>query len=140
MKGKSAFFPFRILTDKESCGLFRMSHHLFDSTLHAHRLRAFNKHTISGRKEKFQLFPCLLCILKLKHLIVCKTRASRRIRNIPVGLGEPVFDRLEADLAKAMLSLPATKGFEIGSGFAGGRVDESCVAGARPLAPSNPSR
>ena len=42
-----------------------------------------------------------------------------RVRNAPVGLGEPVFDRLEADLAKAMLSLPATKGFEIGSGFAG---------------------
>jgi chorismate synthase len=42
-----------------------------------------------------------------------------RIRGVPVGLGEPVFDRLEADLAKAMLSLPATKGFEIGSGFAG---------------------
>ena len=41
------------------------------------------------------------------------------IRNCPPGLGEPVFDRLEADLAKAMLSLPATKGFEIGSGFAG---------------------
>jgi chorismate synthase len=42
-----------------------------------------------------------------------------RIRGIPAGLGEPVFDRLEADLAKAMLSIPATKGFEIGSGFAG---------------------
>ncbi len=42
-----------------------------------------------------------------------------RIRNVPAGLGEPVFDRLEADLGKAMLSLPATKGFEIGSGFAG---------------------
>ena len=42
-----------------------------------------------------------------------------RVRNLPVGLGEPVFDRLEADLAKAMLSLPATKGFEIGSGFYG---------------------
>lgn len=42
-----------------------------------------------------------------------------RVRGIPAGLGEPVFDRLEADLAKAMLSLPATKGFEIGSGFAG---------------------
>lgn len=42
-----------------------------------------------------------------------------RVRNVPVGLGEPVFDRLEADLAKAMLSLPATKGFEIGSGFTG---------------------
>jgi len=41
------------------------------------------------------------------------------VRHCPPGLGEPVFDRLEADLAKAMLSLPATKGFEIGSGFAG---------------------
>src|SRR6195256_1548255 len=44
------------------------------------------------------------------------------VRNVPVGLGEPVFDKLEADLAKAMLSLPATKGFEIGSGFAGTRL------------------
>ncbi|MBK8478669.1 MAG: chorismate synthase [Opitutaceae bacterium] len=42
-----------------------------------------------------------------------------RMRNVPAGLGEPVFDRLEADLGKAMLSLPATKGFEIGSGFGG---------------------
>ena len=42
-----------------------------------------------------------------------------RVRGVPPGLGEPVFDRLEADLAKAMLSLPATKGFELGSGFAG---------------------
>ena len=41
------------------------------------------------------------------------------IRRAPAGWGEPVFDRLEADLAKAMLSLPASKGFEIGSGFAG---------------------
>lgn len=40
-------------------------------------------------------------------------------RNVPQGLGEPVFDKLEADLAKAVMSLPATKGFEIGSGFAG---------------------
>lgn len=39
------------------------------------------------------------------------------VRGTPAGLGEPVFDRLEADLAKAMLSLPATKGFEIGAGF-----------------------
>jgi len=44
-----------------------------------------------------------------------------RVRGLPAGLGEPVFDRLEADLGKAMLSLPATKGFEIGSGFAGTR-------------------
>ncbi|MCD8487842.1 MAG: chorismate synthase [Desertifilum sp.] len=41
------------------------------------------------------------------------------IRNCPPGLGMPVFDKLEADLAKAVMSLPASKGFEIGSGFAG---------------------
>ncbi|MBD3316031.1 MAG: chorismate synthase [Chitinivibrionales bacterium] len=40
-------------------------------------------------------------------------------RNVPAGWGEPVFDKLEALLAQAMLSLPATKGFEFGSGFAG---------------------
>jgi chorismate synthase len=38
-------------------------------------------------------------------------------RGVPAGWGEPVFDRLEADLGKAMLSLPAAKGFDIGSGF-----------------------
>jgi chorismate synthase len=41
------------------------------------------------------------------------------VRGCPRGLGAPVFDKLEADLAKAMLSLPATKGFEVGSGFDG---------------------
>jgi chorismate synthase len=40
-------------------------------------------------------------------------------RNVPAGLGAPVFDKLEAELARALLSLPASKGFEIGSGFAG---------------------
>lgn len=40
-------------------------------------------------------------------------------RAVPKGLGDPVFDKLEADLAKAVMSLPASKGFEIGSGFAG---------------------
>ena len=40
-------------------------------------------------------------------------------RRVPPGLGEPVFDKLDADLAKAALSLPAAKGFEIGSGFGG---------------------
>lgn len=40
-------------------------------------------------------------------------------RGVPAGWGEPVFDKLEADLAKAVMSLPATKGFEIGSGFSG---------------------
>jgi chorismate synthase len=40
-------------------------------------------------------------------------------RNVPAGLGEPVFDKLEAELARGMMSLPASKGFEIGSGFGG---------------------
>ena len=44
------------------------------------------------------------------------------VRHCPPGLGEPAFDKLEADLAKAMLSLPATKGFEIGSGFEGTKL------------------
>jgi chorismate synthase len=38
---------------------------------------------------------------------------------VPAGLGEPVFDKLEADLARGLMSLPASKGFEIGSGFEG---------------------
>jgi chorismate synthase len=41
------------------------------------------------------------------------------IKNVPIGLGEPVFDKLNADLGKAMLSINAVKGFEIGSGFEG---------------------
>ena len=43
-------------------------------------------------------------------------------RGAPAGWGEPVFDKLEAKLAQAMLSIPASKGFEIGSGFAGSRM------------------
>ncbi len=39
------------------------------------------------------------------------------VRNVPIGLGEPVFDKLHADLGKAMLSINAVKGFEYGSGF-----------------------
>jgi chorismate synthase len=49
-------------------------------------------------------------------IITCK------IIKTPVGLGEPVFDKLEALLAHAMLSIPATKGFEIGSGFEGAQL------------------
>jgi chorismate synthase len=43
-------------------------------------------------------------------------------RDVPPGLGEPVFDKLEADLARGLMSLPASKGFEIGSGFAGTKL------------------
>lgn len=63
----------------------------------------------------------------------------------PVGLGEPVFDRFEADLAKAMLSLPATKGFEVGSGFASTRMlgsehnDPFAMRGGRIATTSNRS-
>lgn len=44
------------------------------------------------------------------------------VRGVPAGLGEPVFDRLDADLAKALMSIPAVKGFEIGAGFEAARL------------------
>jgi chorismate synthase len=47
------------------------------------------------------------------------------IQNVPVGLGEPVFDKLHAELGKAMLSINAVKGFEFGSGFCGAKMKGS---------------
>lgn len=47
------------------------------------------------------------------------------IQNVPIGLGEPVFDKLHADLGKAMLSINAVKGFEYGSGFDGVKMKGS---------------
>jgi len=47
------------------------------------------------------------------------------LQNVPVGLGEPVFDKLHAELGKAMLSINAVKGFEFGSGFCGARMQGS---------------
>ena len=61
------------------------------------------------------------------------------IRNCPIGLGEPVFDKLEAMLAHAMLSIPATKGFEIGSGFGGCEVAGSVHNDPFILAPPSVS-
>ena len=60
----------------------------------------------SARDEKDSLGGVITCIC----------------RGLPVGWGEPIFDKLEAVLAHAMLSIPATKGFEIGSGFAGSKL------------------
>ncbi len=65
------------------------------------------------------------------------------IRNAPSGLGEPCFDKLEALLAHAMLSIPATKGFEIGSGFAGcelRRLRPQRPLCARPVAAARRAR
>lgn len=67
------------------------------------------------------------------------------VRACPKGLGAPVFDKLEADLAKAVMSLPATKGFEIGSGFAGAGMtgsehnDEFYMAGGEVRTRTNRS-
>jgi chorismate synthase len=47
------------------------------------------------------------------------------IQNVPIGLGEPVFDKLQAELGKAMLSINAVKGFELGSGFCGAMMKGS---------------
>lgn len=71
--------------------------------------------------------PDAECADRMIELIEQTSRAGDSIggvvecvaRNVPMGLGSPVFDKLEADLAKGVLSLPASKGFEIGSGFAG---------------------
>lgn len=60
------------------------------------------------------------------------------IRNVPIGLGEPCFDKLEAKLAHAMLSIPATKGFEIGSGFDGTEIPGSVHNDMFVPHPSNP--
>lgn len=63
-------------------------------------------------------------------------------RNVPPGLGVPVFGKLDADLAGALISLPAAKGFEIGSGFAGTKMtgrdhNDAFVPGNRPAAPGD---
>jgi len=71
--------------------------------------------------------PDLDCAERMIELIEQIGRAGDSVggvvecvaRNVPKGLGSPVFDKLEADLAKGVMSLPASKGFEIGSGFAG---------------------
>ncbi|PVH93877.1 chorismate synthase-like protein [Periconia macrospinosa] len=61
------------------------------------------------------------------------------IRNCPTGLGEPCFDKLEATLAHAMLSIPATKGFEIGSGFGGTQIPGSIHNDPYIKAPATPA-
>ncbi len=105
-------------------------------------IRAFitRIHDIAAPEDALAPFPTLADIeataVRCPHLATAERMIERikavrsegdsvgglvrcRARGLPAGLGEPVFDRLEADLAKAMLSLPATKGFEIGSGFGG---------------------
>lgn len=82
-------------------------------------------------RDEVDLTPIRCPDLAMAERMIAAVEAARRegdslggvvacaVRGCPPGWGEPVFDRLEADLAKAVLSLPASKGFEIGSGFAG---------------------
>ncbi|OIQ28537.1 MAG: chorismate synthase [Bacteroidetes bacterium MedPE-SWsnd-G2] len=75
--------------------------------------------------------------LDVAHKMIEKIKAIRKegdtiggtvtcvIKNVPVGLGEPVFDKLHAELGKAMLSINAVKGFEYGSGFCGAKMKGS---------------
>lgn len=65
--------------------------------------KAAKEHILDIRKQGDTVGGVITCVIK----------------NVPAGLGEPVFDKLHADLAKAMLSINAVKGFEYGSGFAG---------------------
>ena len=82
-------------------------------------------------RDEVDLTPVRCPDLSMAERMIAAIEAARKdgdslggvvtcaVRGCPPGWGEPVFDRLEADLAKAVMSLPASKGFEIGSGFAG---------------------
>lgn len=88
-----------------------------------------NTETVSAREIESNIVRCPdhTAADKMIRLIEKMRRAGDSVggivegvaRGVPPGWGEPVFDRLEADLGKAMLSLPASKGFDIGSGFGG---------------------
>jgi chorismate synthase len=94
-----------------------------------HLVAAVNPETVKIRDVEANPVRCPepAMALRMIRLIERMRRAGDSVggivegvaRGVPPGWGEPVFDRLEADLAKAMLSLPASKGFDIGSGFAG---------------------
>ncbi|MGB3494471.1 MAG: chorismate synthase [Elainellaceae cyanobacterium] len=83
--------------------------------------------TIDQVESNIVRCPDVDCAERMIDLIEQTGRAGDSIggvvecvaRQLPRGLGMPVFDKLEADLAKGVMSLPASKGFEIGSGFAG---------------------
>jgi chorismate synthase len=89
----------------------------------------FDPETVKFRDIESNIVRCPdpVAAAKMIRLIEKMRRAGDSVggivegiaRGVPPGWGEPVFDRLEADLAKAMLSLPASKGFDIGSGFDG---------------------
>jgi len=87
----------------------------------------FEKVTAQDIEANIVRCPDSAAALKMIRLIERMRREGNTVggvvqgvaRGVPPGWGEPVFDRLQADLGKAMLSLPAAKGFEIGSGFSG---------------------
>ena len=82
----------------------------------------------------------MLCVVQMKQLqnkMIARIKEIKKqgdtiggtvtcvLQNVPVGLGEPVFDKLHAELGKAMLSINAVKGFEYGSGFCGVKMKGS---------------
>ncbi len=108
-------------------------------------------------RDEVDLTPIRCPDLSMAERMIAAVEAARKdgdslggivtcaVRGCPTGWGEPVFDRLEADLAKAVMSLPASKGFEIGSGFAGTDLrgsqhnDEFYMDGARVRTRTNRS-
>lgn len=97
-----------------------------------HLVANINSETVTMAEVESNIVRCpdRLMAEKMIMLIEEMRRAGNSVggmvecvaRDVPVGLGDPVFDKLEADLAKAIMSLPATKGFEVGSGFGGIRL------------------
>jgi len=94
-----------------------------------------NMHSVSADQVDQSLVRCpdLTASAKMEEAIHAARKNQDSVggivncvaRGVPAGLGMPIFDKLEADLAKAMLGIPATKGFEIGSGFAGTQLTGS---------------
>jgi chorismate synthase len=94
-----------------------------------HLIGRVDSDTVTLRDVEANIVRCPdpLAAAKMIRLIEKMRRAGDTVggivegvaRGVPAGWGEPVFDKLEADLAKGMLSLPASKAFEIGSGFGG---------------------
>lgn len=75
------------------------------------------------KKNRNKMEECILSVKKEGDSVGGTIRCV--VTGTPVGLGDPVFDKLEADLAKGLMSLPATKAFEVGMGFASTRLKGS---------------
>ena len=86
-----------------------------EKLLIGHKVKKTNKYFFADESKLADLDSMFADLIAEGNSVGAKLGV--RVSNCPVGLGEPVFDKLEADLAKAMMSINAVKGFELGGGF-----------------------